>query len=191
MVEFIRNPRVMVRAKHEVRNKFGHGRSMLTGSDTSELNYLQMVMKESLRLHPAVALILRASQESCHVIGYDIPQGMQVFINAFAIARDPQHWDDAEQFKPERFEGVGADIRAAVAHLGFIPFGAGRRQCSGALLATTTIEIALANLLYYFDWTLPHGESLESLDMSEVLGISTHRHSDLYLHVAFSGSGVL
>uniref|UniRef100_A0A0D9VVH0 Cytochrome P450 n=1 Tax=Leersia perrieri TaxID=77586 RepID=A0A0D9VVH0_9ORYZ len=182
MVELIKNPRAMERAKHEVRNTLGHGRSTLTGANIGELPYLRMVIKETLRLHPASALILRANKERCHAMGYDIPPGTLVMINAFAIARDPQQWDDSCEFKPERFESKGADIRAATAHLGYIPFGAGRRQCPGALFATTTMELALANLLYHFDWALPNGQSLESLDLTEVFGVTMHRRSNLYLH---------
>uniref|UniRef100_A0A0D9VVH5 Cytochrome P450 n=1 Tax=Leersia perrieri TaxID=77586 RepID=A0A0D9VVH5_9ORYZ len=141
MVELIKNPRAMMRAKQEVRNTFGHTRSTLTSADSSELPYLRMVIKETLRLHPAAALILRANEESCHLMGYDIPQ--------------------------ERFENNGADIRATIAHLGYIPFGVGRRQCPGALFATTTMKLTLVNLLYHFDWTLPDGEIPETLDMSE------------------------
>jgi cytochrome P450 len=63
----------------------------------------------------------------------------------------------------------------------FIPFGAGRRQCPGALFATTTIELVLANLLYHFDWAIPGGAGPETLDMSEVFGIILHAKSSLCL----------
>uniref|UniRef100_A0A0E0D2N0 Cytochrome P450 n=1 Tax=Oryza meridionalis TaxID=40149 RepID=A0A0E0D2N0_9ORYZ len=172
MAELMRNPRTMEKAKQEVRNALGQGRAMVTGADIGDLHYLQMVIKETLRLHPSIPLIVRASEESTLVMGYDIPQGTNIFINAFSVARDPRYWKDADEFMPERFEKNGDDIKATTVHMGFIPFGAGS-QCPGALFATTIIQLTLANLLYHFDWTLINGESPESLNMGEVLGIYT------------------
>ncbi|XP_037474564.1 zealexin A1 synthase-like [Triticum dicoccoides] len=182
MAELIRSPHAMARAKLEVRQKkLGHGRgSTVTSADLGDLHYLRMVVKETLRLHPSAALIHRASQESCRVMGYDIPKGTAVTINAFAVGRDPVHWgEDAAEFRPERFEEELSTVEYRQGpQMEFIPFGAGRRQCPGALFATTTIELVLANLLYHFDWTVPGGETL---DMGEVFGIIVHTRSSLRL----------
>ncbi|CAL4915007.1 unnamed protein product [Urochloa decumbens] len=177
MAELIRNPQAMSRAAYEVRQKLGQGRVTVTDADLGDLCYLRMVIKETLRLHPAAPLILRASQENCQIMGYNIPKGYSVFINAFAVARDPRHWDNAEEFRPERFESSKLDYKWT--DFEFIPFGAGRRQCPGALFATTTIDLALANLLYYFNWALPDGTDPKALDMSEVFGITVRRRSNL------------
>lgn len=189
MAELIRNPRVMARAKLEVRQSLGQGKSSVTSADLGDLNYLRMVIKETLRLHPAGPLILRASQENCQVMGYDIPKGTHVTINAFAVGRDPAHWgEDAEEFRPERFEESGAtnvEYKQGT-QMEFIPFGAGRRQCPGALFATTTMELVLANLLYHFDWAIPGGAGPETLDMSEVFGIILHIRSGLCLEAVSS-----
>ncbi|KAF8698825.1 hypothetical protein HU200_035084 [Digitaria exilis] len=177
MAELIRNPQAMSRATYEVRQKLGQGRVSITNADLGDLHYLRMVIKETLRLRPPAPLILRASQDNCQIMGYDIPKGSSVFINTFAVARDPKYWDKPEEFMPERFESSTADYRWT--HSEFIPFGAGRRQCPGALFATTTIELTLANLLYHFDWALPAGEDPKALDMSEVFGITVRRRANL------------
>jgi cytochrome P450 len=191
MAELIRNPHTMARAKLEVRERLGEGRSTVTSEDLSDLRYLLMVVKETLRLHPAAPLILRASQQDCQVMGYDIPKGTHVTTNAFAVGRDPGHWGkDAEEFRPERFQESGADS-VEYKHgmqMEFIPFGAGRRQCPGTLFATTTIELVLANLLYHFDWAIPGGAGPETLDMSEVFGIILHLKSSLCLEAVRSSS---
>jgi len=186
MAELIHNPSAMARAKLELQQKLGHhSRSTVTSEDLGDLHYLQMVIKETLRLHPAGSLIHRASKEDCRVMGYDIPKGMSVMINAFAVGTDPAHWgEDAAEFRPERFEEMSVEYYRQGPQMEFVPFGAGRRQCPGALFATTTMELVLANLLYHFDWAIPGGAGPETLDMSEVFGIVVHPRSSLCLQAA-------
>lgn len=174
----------MGRAKLEVRQRLGvqRRRSAITSADLSDLHYLRMVVKETLRLHPPGPMIHRASREDCQVMGYNIPKGTAVTINAFAVGRDPAHWgQDAAEFRPERFEEMTVEYGWQGPKMEFIPFGAGRRQCPGALLATTTIELVLANLLYFFNWAVPDGAASDALDMGEVFGIIVRTRSSLRL----------
>ncbi|XP_058217040.1 iridoid oxidase-like [Rhododendron vialii] len=91
-----------------------------------KLPYLQVVVKENLRLHPAVPLLLpRNAMHDSSYMGYQIPKTTQVLVNAWAIGRDPESWDDPLSFKPERFLGKNIDYKGQ--HLEFIPFGSGRR----------------------------------------------------------------
>ncbi|KAM1417900.1 hypothetical protein ACFXTO_021646 [Malus domestica] len=84
-----------------------------------------------------------------------------------AIARD-EFWKDPEEFIPERFDGSSVDYKGQ--HFEFLSFGAGRRVCPGIYMGTTTVELGLANLLYWFDWKLPDGMKEEDLDMEETSG---------------------
>ncbi|VAH24527.1 unnamed protein product [Triticum turgidum subsp. durum] len=179
MAELIRNPHVMARAKLELQQMLGHHRrSTITSADLGDLHYLRMVIKETLRLHPSVSLIHRAAMEDCQVMGYHIPKGTSVMINAFAVGTDPTHWgEDAAEFRLERFEEMSVEYFKQGPQMEFIPFGAGRRQCPGALFASTTMELVLANLLYHFDWAIPCGAGPETLDMGEVFGI-VHRRAN-------------
>ncbi|KAI3820711.1 hypothetical protein L1987_08259 [Smallanthus sonchifolius] len=92
-------------------------------------------------------------------------------INAWAIGRDPSIWEEPEEFRPERFLNTLTDYKGS--HFEFIPFGAGRRICSGISFAMTISELALANLVYKFEFAVLSGE--EGLDMTESNGISVHR----------------
>lgn len=83
MSELVRNPRVMKKAQDEVR-KFGN-RKVITESDLVELNYLNLVLKETLRLHPVAPLIPRVCQEGFDISDYDIPKGTTVVVNLWAI----------------------------------------------------------------------------------------------------------
>ncbi|XBI87135.1 hypothetical protein VPH35_025267 [Triticum aestivum] len=82
-------------------------------------------------------------------MGYNMPKGTNIFVNVFAISRDPKYWDNPEEYKPESFENSNVEYYGT--HFEFTPFGAMRRQCPGILFAMSTVEITLANLLYHLE----------------------------------------
>ncbi|CDP20083.1 unnamed protein product [Coffea canephora] len=82
-------------------------------------------------------------------------------------------WRDAEEFKPERFLDSPVDFKGQ--HFQFIPFGSGRRSCPGSAFPLITAELALVNLICYFDFALAGGARPEDLDMTEAPGIVTPR----------------
>ena len=180
MSELVRHPDVMKKAQAELRGTL-NGKPRVTEDDLPQMKYLKLVIKETLRLHPPAPLLLpREARESCKILGYDVPKGTTVFVNAWAIGRDPRYWDDPEEFKPERFESGTIDFKGM--DFEFIPFGAGRRICPGMVFAQSNIELALAALLYHFDWELTDGLKPSELDMSEDIGITVRRKNALLLH---------
>uniref|UniRef100_A0ACD5YP61 Uncharacterized protein n=1 Tax=Avena sativa TaxID=4498 RepID=A0ACD5YP61_AVESA len=182
MAELMRNPTVMSKAQEEVRRELA-GHDKVTEDSLRNLHYLRLVIKETLRLHPAAPLLVpRECRSSCEVLGFDVPQGAMVLVNAWAIGRDPAHWDAPEEFVPERFEvqvdeGAGRDFKGTDFEL--LPFGAGRRMCPGMAFGLAHIELALAALLFHFDWELPYGRIPEEMDMTEAAGITARLRSDL------------
>ncbi|KAK1696973.1 hypothetical protein QYE76_013670 [Lolium multiflorum] len=179
MAELMRNPRVMRKAQEEVRRVL-NGKNEVVEESLGGLRYLDLVIKEALRLHaPATLLLPRECRRPCQVLGFDVPVGAMVLVNAWAICRDPAHWEQPEEFWPERFEDGAVDFKGT--NFEYIPFGAGRRMCPGMAFGLANIELALASLLYHFDWELPDGTEPEKLDMTELLRITTRRRSDLLL----------
>ncbi|CAI0440991.1 unnamed protein product [Linum tenue] len=179
MSEMIKNPRVMKKAQAEVREAM-RGKSIVTEADIQDLPYLNLVIKETFRLHPPAPLLLpRESRANCVVAGYEIPRKTKVIVNAWAIGRDPGMWEDPETFVPERFDGSEIDFRGM--HFELIPFGAGRRICPGIAFGMANIELPLAQLLYYFDWELPQGMTVENFDMDESFAATMGRKNPLYL----------
>lgn len=180
MSELVRSTRAMERAQSEVRRVL-QGKTTVAEADIQgRLPYLQMVIKETLRLHPPAPLIFpRFCSESVKVLGFDLPQGTTVLVNVWALGRDENLWADANEFKPQRFEDGTVDFSGE--DFRFLPFAAGRRMCPGATFGLANIEMALANLLYHFDWKLPGGAIPSELDMAETYGVTARRKTDLLL----------
>ncbi|XP_077252075.1 cytochrome P450 71A1-like [Tasmannia lanceolata] len=181
MAELIRHPKVMKKAQQEIRRIIGE-KSKITEDDTDEMNYLKSVNKEALRLHPPVPLLVpRESIEVVKIQGYDVPAKTRAIINAWAIGRDPTSWEEPEKFRPERFMNSCNPIDFKGQDFQLIPFGAGRRGCPGIQFTIPTIQLALANLLYHFDWELQKDASGGDLDMAEAYGNTVHKKYPLVL----------
>ncbi|KAI3777635.1 hypothetical protein L1987_47436 [Smallanthus sonchifolius] len=171
--ELVKHPRVQMKVQDEVRMVL-KDKQQINQDDIDNMKYLKAVLKETLRLHPPVpTLIPRVARQDAKVMGYDVEKGTRVFINGWAIARDPKVWDDPNEFRPERFLDCTIDFKGHDFDL--IPFGAGRRGCPGIAFAMTTMESLLANLLHKFDWELPNGGKEDDLDMNEQPGFSIRK----------------
>ncbi|PIA28378.1 hypothetical protein AQUCO_07000007v1 [Aquilegia coerulea] len=179
MSEMMKNPLIMEKAQTEVRTVVGR-KPTVQESDLNELTYMKLVIKETLRLHtPLPLLIPRESMETCTINGYEIPAKTRAIINYWAIAMDPLSWKDPEKFEPERFINNSIDFKGM--DFEFIPFGAGRRICPGISLGVMNIELSLAALLFHFDWKLPNSMKSEELDMDESFGLTLFKRNSLRL----------
>lgn len=172
MAELIRHPNTMDKLQMEVRRVAGE-KEEITEDDLDKMPYLKAVMKESLRLHaPAPLLVTHESTHDTKVMGYDVAGGTQVYINVWAIGRDPISWENPEEFSPDRFLNSDRDFRGL--HFELIPFGAGRRGCPGISYAMVLNELAVAKLVHKFNFDLPGGARKNDLDVSEGGGITSH-----------------
>ncbi|CAM8926443.1 unnamed protein product [Rhodiola kirilowii] len=179
MAELMRNPKMLEKVQEEVRQMFDQ-QGVVDESQVLKLKYLNLVIKEVLRLHPPLPLLLpRLSSEKCVINGYEIPAKTKFIINAWAICRDPKYWDDPEVFQPERF--VNSSVQFMGSDFEYIPFGAGRRMCPGITLGFTLVEYFLANMLFHFNWKLPNGMQPNELDMTESFGATMARKEDVLL----------
>ncbi|KAL5578544.1 hypothetical protein UlMin_020243 [Ulmus minor] len=179
MAELMKNPRVMKKAQEEVRRMVGN-KQKIDMNDIKQMEYLKCVIKENLRLHPPFPLLIpRETTSSIDMRGYHIPANTKVFVNAWAIQRDPKIWDKAEEFIPERFENNPVDFGGQ--DFQFIPFGSGRRGCPGRTFGLANTEFIIANLLYWFDWKLPGDMVPEDMDLSEVYGMTVYKKVPLHL----------
>lgn len=179
MTELIKNPTVMKKVQEEIRNSAGN-KGYVTVEDLTKLEYLKAVIKETLRFRPAApVLLVRETLKKCSIEGYDILPKTLVFVNIWTIGRDPEFWIDPDIFKPERFLGSSIDFKGQ--DFEFLPFGAGRKMCPGMLLGVANFELALANLLYSFEWELPAGMKMEDIDTDTLPGVTMHKKNPLCL----------
>ncbi|GAV80873.1 p450 domain-containing protein [Cephalotus follicularis] len=173
MAELLRHPKVMKELQNELRTVAGD-KSYITEDNLAMLHYLKAVIKESLRLHPPLPLLVpRESTKDVNIKGYDIEAKTQIYVNVYAIGTDPTSWEHAEEFLPDRFLNNSIDFTGH--HFQFTPFGAGRRGCPGAGFAMAITELTLANLIYKFDWALPGGAGEQNLDMTESTGLTARK----------------
>ncbi|XP_015890251.2 cytochrome P450 81Q32 [Ziziphus jujuba] len=146
MSNLLNHPHILQKAKAELDAQVGQ-HQLVDESDLSKLPYLQNIISETLRLHPAVPLLLpHLSSDDCTIGKYDIPRDTMLLVNVWAIHKDPKLWEDSESFKPERFEKGETEAYK------FIPFGFGRRSCPGMSLAQRVVGLTLASMIQCFDW---------------------------------------
>ncbi|KAG7540043.1 Cytochrome P450 superfamily [Arabidopsis thaliana x Arabidopsis arenosa] len=169
MSNLLNHPEIFEKARAEIDEKIGSDR-LLEESDIGNLHYLQNIVSETLRLYPAVPLLLpHFSSDECKVAGYDMPRRTLLLTNVWAMHRDPDLWEESERFKPERFEKEGETRK-------LMPFGMGRRACPGAELGKRLVSLALGCLIQCFEWERV-GEEL--VDMTEGEGITMPKATPL------------
>ncbi|KAK7345105.1 hypothetical protein VNO77_15553 [Canavalia gladiata] len=175
LAELINHPDKMSKAREEIELVVGNNR-LVEESDIPNLPYVQSILKETMRLHPSGPLIVRQSTEDCNVSGYDIPSRTTMFINVWAIGRDPEYWESPLEFKPERFlnEKGQSPLDLKGQHFELLLFGAGRRSCPGASLALQVIPATLAGMIQCFEWKVGE-EGNETVDMEEGPGMALPR----------------
>ncbi|XP_057974549.1 6,7,8-trihydroxycoumarin synthase-like isoform X2 [Malania oleifera] len=179
MTQLVKNPRVMNTTQNELRNSIKK-KNLINEDDLQKLPYLKAVVKEAFRLHPvAPMLVPREAIQKFTLDTYEIEPNTIILVNAWAIGRDCDAWENPEEFLPERFLESSIDFKGQ--DFGLIPFGTGRRLCPGMHLGVLTVELALANLLYFFDWELPQGMKKEDIDMDMIPGITMHKKIPLHL----------
>lgn len=195
------NPSKMKKAQAEIDAVLGKGR--VTFDSLKKLEYIRLIVVESLRLYPQPPLLIRRSLKPDTLPGgykgqkdgYKIPTGTDIFISVYNLHRSPYFWDKPDQFEPERFlvQRKSEDIEGwngfdpsrspgalypneIVADFAFLPFGGGPRKCVGDQFALMESTIALAMLLQKFDVELKGSPDAVEL----VTGATIHTKNGLW-----------
>ena len=151
------HPERRERVYEEVDDIDGHP----TIDDVREFEYIEWVIDEAMRLYPPVYALFREATENVELLGYDVPEGSMVMLSQWAVHRSPDHWDDPEQFRPERWADTDRQRFA------YFPFGGGPRHCIGKNLAKLEAQIILAMVAdeYELSYTGPELELRPTLTL--------------------------
>ncbi|KAL6983193.1 hypothetical protein U1Q18_016586 [Sarracenia purpurea var. burkii] len=195
------NPSKMKKAHAEIDSVLGQGKP--TFESLKKLEFMRLIVVESLRLFPQPPLLIRRTLKSDLLPGgykgdkdgYAIPAGTDIFLSIYNLHRSPYFWDNPHEFEPERFlaqrnnediEGwAGFDPSRSpgalypneiISDFAFLPFGGGPRRCVGDQFALMESTIALAMLLQKFDVELKG--SPESVEL--VTGATIHTKNGLW-----------
>ncbi|KFO37341.1 cytochrome P450 3A9 [Fukomys damarensis] len=115
----------------------------------AQMEYLDMVVNETLRLYPIAGRLERACKKDVEINGVVIPKGSVVLIPTYVLHRDPKYWKDPEEFHPERFSKKN---KGNIDPYIYMPFGAGPRNCIGMRFALMNMKLAIIRILQNFSF---------------------------------------
>ncbi|CAN1275745.1 Cytochrome P450 76A2 [Linum perenne] len=175
--EVFKNHEIFLAGSETTSSTIEWAMTELVRNPDSMIKLKSAIVKETFRLHPPLPLLVpRRVEEDALFMGYHVPKGTQVLVNAWAIGRDPEAWEeDSWSFRPERFLGSKVDFRGQ--HHQLIPFGAGRRVCAGLLLAHRMLHLVLGTLVHEFSWEVS-GDP-KDIDMDDRLGVTMRKSEPL------------
>jgi cytochrome P450 len=157
-----RHPEKKEKLVAEIDNKYAAGKlsePITYRESVEELPYLQAVMKESMRLHPSVGLLLEryVPPEGVTLNNHFLPGGTIVGINAWVVHRDPVIFPAPEEFRPERWLNATPQQLKVMEQTTF-QFGAGSRVCLGKWMSLIEMSKVLPQLFTEFEVELAEPE---------------------------------
>ncbi len=150
LLELLQNPAILQRCITEVDAVFGAGRPV-THAALRELHFVECVVKEALRLHPPLFMLVRVAQQDFTYGKYFIPKGTWVIVSPTVSHQIESVFKDASAFDPDRFGPGREEDKQPFA---YIAFGGGRHKCLGNAFAILQVKAILALLLGQFDFGL-------------------------------------
>ncbi|KAK6155758.1 hypothetical protein DH2020_010006 [Rehmannia glutinosa] len=180
MTELMKSQECLDKVRREIADKAVEGDTLNEELLLSRCPYFQACIKETLRCHiPGPLIVPHRAIDTCKVNNYTIPKDSIMLVNVWAIQMDPNNWEDATSFKPVRFLNSTYDFKGT--NFDYLPFGAGQRMCHGSIAAHRGVQLVVAYLVHYFDWSLPNGKDPSKLDTSAKFGTTLKKDKPLYM----------
>lgn len=150
LYSLIQEPEVLAKLQQEIEEVQG-GSTHVEFDNLHKLEYMAMVLKETLRLYCPVTLIFRQLGRDVVLDGYSMPKGTNVALSQFVAGRCPTLHPDPDKFMPERFH---SDFEQRASVYSYFPFALGPRNCIGQNFANVESKVFLVKLLQKFDFKL-------------------------------------
>jgi len=141
-------PHIQQKLYEELVSIYGTEPNNLTIKDLAKSEYLDMVVKESLRMFPPVSTYSRFLNEDLKLPSYVIPAGASVIVHAYTLHRNPEIYPKPDEFIPERFSKEASAERHPFA---FVPFSAGPRNCIGQKYAMLELKLTIIDIVTNFE----------------------------------------
>ena len=165
LIELLRHPRFLDEVRDEIHGRYADG-EQYTYESLRDLEKTEGAVKEALRIHPPLFILLRAALQDCEILGYRVKKGNWVAVSPMVAHRDDQVFENALEFDPDRYgPGREEDKRP----FAYISFGGGRHKCMGNAFAILQIKTIMAVLLNRYDFELV-GDAVETDFQGLVLG---------------------
>ncbi|XP_078723533.1 cytochrome P450 3A24-like [Lampetra fluviatilis] len=142
------NPDVQTKVQQEI-DRFLPNDTLPSYEILKQMEYLDMVVSESLRMYPPTSRTDRVCKKTTVVNDLVIPKGMVVAAPLWVLHYDPQYWDEPEEFRPERFSKEAKEARDPYCYL---PFGHGPRNCIGMRFALMSVKIVVCRILQRYSF---------------------------------------
>ncbi|KAI8089192.1 cytochrome P450 [Halteromyces radiatus] len=169
MYELAVNPDMQEKARREVISILGDKPVdvLPTNEDTKKMNYLNAVMKETMRLHnPVLGTTAREVMEDTYLGQIFLPRGSLVSADILNVHRNPEVWESPLVFNPDRFLPGGEADQQPNSGLSWIPFSSGGRICIGQKFSLIEQRVVMSMLLRKYKWSLPknsfHADGLKT-----------------------------
>ncbi|XP_054263964.1 cytochrome P450 4C1-like isoform X2 [Macrosteles quadrilineatus] len=138
------HPKIQDKLYNEITSLLSSDNQDITIEDVNSLQFLDQVIKESLRLSTIVVAFIRTFSEDIKLTEHTIPKGASVMVSVIGLHFDPEVYPDPYEFKPERFTPENSAKRHPYS---FLPFSGGPRNCIGKQYAMISMKIMLAYIL--------------------------------------------
>ncbi|WP_299571760.1 cytochrome P450 [uncultured Williamsia sp.] len=159
LIELLRNPDYMAQVYEELDEIYGDTpegeRPEYTFAHTRQMPKVEAALKESLRLHPPLIILMRVVQNDIHIEDVEISAGQSIAVSPAISNRLPEDFPDPDTFDPDRYQKPRQEDLAN--RWTWIPFGAGRHRCVGAQFAMMQLKAIFSVLMqnYEFEMSQP------------------------------------
>ncbi|KAJ3620024.1 hypothetical protein MTP99_004018 [Tenebrio molitor] len=154
-------PTIQKSIQEELDSIFGNSETNVTVEDVNRMYYLERVIKETMRLFPAVPFIRRSVDKDTKLDSHVLPKESEVYFSVMSLHRRPDLWKDPIVFDPDRFLAESEASRPAYSYL---PFGSGSKNCIGFKYAMLSMKTTLAVFFKHYEIQSTKYKSIEELD---------------------------